>query len=186
MIVSDIIYNILKSPETSQDFFLKYLPILSPLIVIATFIFNNRYDRRNKKKEAKRSWYFKAYFEPNIKKIEDFFTQADKKLEDGKNAYNLKIASGNSKDNNNIIAETLNELSKLKRKFSHEVLDIIKPAYPNEFNLMTNHLLDFEDAGTDVFDDVGNIIDDQKYYIYVSKLSEIKAKLIKVLSGPAL
>jgi len=182
----DIIYKLSENPEKSQDFFLKYLPALSPLIVILTFVFNNRYDRNNKRKEARRSWYFKAYFEPNLKKIEAFFDQADQILENGKNTFNKNFKSGKNSLNNKVIAATLAELSRLKRKFTYEVLEIIKPAYPDEFELMNNHLLDFEDAGSDVFDDTSKLVSDQQYFSYIATLSTIKANLINVLSGPAL
>ncbi|MFC1226654.1 hypothetical protein ACFE6N_22815 [Pedobacter sp. BG31] len=186
MTLLEISYQIIKNPGSSQDFFLKYLPVLSPIIVIATFIFNNRYDRKNKRRDANRSWYFKAYFEPNIKKIEDFFKEADNKLIEGKDLFNKNFKSNKKTKNNQVIATTLSELSKLKRKFSFEVLEIIRPAYPSEYQRMNELLMDFEDAGSDVFSDTQKEISDQIYFTYVSQISIIKANLIQVLSGPAL
>ncbi len=175
------IYNTV-NPAQKQDLFFKYLPLLSPIIVIATFFFNNWYNVVTKRKESKRNWYFKAYFEPSLKKVEEFFTAADNEV---KSALELYQVSSTWKEDARIefIGECLLKLADLKRRFSIEVLSVLQSPYPKEFAKLEIILNNFEDAGSDAF--TSPPIEDA-YFIYLSKINKIKGEIINTLSGPAL
>lgn len=175
------IYNV-TNPAAKQDFLLKYLPLLSPLIVIATFFLNNWYNVVTKKKESKRNWYFKAYFEPSLKKVDDFFSSTDTIIKEALDTYKDCI---NWSENNRLefIGSKLLNLSDSKRKFSIEVLSLLKSPYISEFMALEIILNDFEDAASDAFTFPPN---PEAYFKYITKINEIKGKMIDTLSGPAL
>ena len=181
-IVKHIDSQYILNPAVKQDLFFKYLPALSPLIVIFTFVFNNRYTVKTKKKESKRNWYFKAYFEPNLKRVEEFFNFAESEMKTAVETYS-KSTKWSTNRKVEFVSKTLAILFDAKRKFSIEVLSLIMPAYPNEFSDLENSLNDFEDACSDAFTTPPN---SEAYFDFLFKITKIKGEIINVLSKPAL
>ena len=181
-VVQSVHTQYITNPAPKQDFFFKYLPLLSPLIVILTFFLNNLYNVVTSRKERRRNWYFKAYFEPNIKKVEEFFSLADSEMQTALATY----THGNdwpSNDTIEFISTTLQTMADAKRKFSIEVLTVLKPAYPESFSDLETILNDFEDACSDAFTNPPSA---EAYFQFITKINIIKGDLIKTLSGPAL
>lgn len=181
-IVNQIESQYIINPVVKQDLFVKYLPLLSPIIVILTFFLNNIYNVKTKKKESKRNWYFKAYFEPNIKRVEEFFNQADSDMKAAVEAYQKSI-KWSSDRRVEFISKTLAKFSDAKRKFLIEVVSLIMPAYPKECSDLENSLNEFEDACSDSFTNPPN---PDAHFEFLKKITLIKGKIITILSKPAL
>ncbi|WP_432712710.1 hypothetical protein [Pedobacter sp.] len=188
MILNTILTDILISNPTEKwDFFLKsILPLLGPALVVFTFSMNYSKDRKNKRKEAKRAWYFKAYFEPNIKKVEVFFDESSVFMEKSIENFNSQYIHYSLDARVAVVAEVLGALASKKRRFLIEVVDMLKLAYKKEAGKIELILNDFEDSGTNVFDNIEQTIDPDSFYKYLSEITEIKARLVKTLSKPAI
>ena len=173
---------IIHNPAAKQDFFAKYIPLLSPIIVIVTFVVNNRYNVRAKKAESKRAWYFKAFFEPQIKKVEDFFNESGLYQKKVLDVYQEHLDDWTTEVRTNYIGEALFELANKKRKFEAEVLEAFKLSYPDIFSDIEIILMAYEDAGSEAFEN--NSTD--RYFTYLTKIYKMRTEIINVLSGPAL
>lgn len=169
------------NPAPLQDFWFKLIPLLSPVIVIATFALNNWYTRKTKKQESKRSWYFKAYLEPHLKKTEEFFTQADKLMEAALKEYK-DHESWSDDYRTEFIGEILFKLADSKRKFEIEVVKDLQATYPKIFTELGSKLLNFEDSASKAFEEDN----EDRYFAFLEDINSIKNELIKALSGPAI
>lgn len=175
-------FQISINPAPKQDLYFKYIPLLSPVIVIVTFLFNNLYTRSTKKAESKRAWYFKAYFEPHIKKTEAFFSYADTLMDQALKFCAQNEETWTTEEFTEYVGKVLFDLANAKRKFEIEVVSNFQSTYPEVFDKLMNSLLNFEDAGTTAFQNDS----EDPYFNYVTEINSIKNELIKALSGPAL
>jgi hypothetical protein len=183
VIFLDII-NVYKSssPASKQDLLFKLLPILSPIIVIITFLFNNRYNAKTKRIDSKRAWYFKAYFEPQMKKVEEFFVDAEKTVKHALERLDLNPHLYQGNDKIVFVGSVLYQLGNSKRKFEFEVLQVLQSNYPGIASELELILMNFEDANSNAFSNNGG----DSYFTYIKDINLIRAELIKCLSGPAL
>jgi len=189
MIIAIISNNILViGPAIKQDLFFQYfLPLVGPTIVIATFWMNYKKDKKNKRKEAKRAWYFKAYFEPSIKKVEIFFDDSAALMSEAIETFNKSYEDDvNMEDRIRMVTLALANLASKKRRFLIEVVDVLKISYKDEALMIEELLNEFEDAGTTVFGKLDIAIESDRFFIYLSEITTLKALLIKNLSRPAL
>ena len=163
-----------------------FLPLVGPAIVVFTFYLNDKKDRKNKRKEAKRAWYFKAYFEPALVKVEIFFNESALAVEVAIAELNKDFDEKASEKRIGEVGIFLGTLALKKRKFIIEVVDMFKFEYPKEAIEVEKILMDFEDAGAGIFGKLESIIEPGKLYDYISVITEQKAKMIQTLSHPAL
>jgi hypothetical protein len=182
-ILGDINNKYILNPVSDQDFFSKYIPLLSPIIVIVTFIINDRYTRKVKRKESERTWYFKAYFESQIKTVDAFFDNADHLMKVAVTTYLDLLSKGDKQGIIEFVGATLLALADSKRIFEIEVLGVLKSTYPKIFSDIEKDLMNFEDAGTTAFE---NDQTGDPYFIYIEEIYKIKTKLMLSLSKPAL
>jgi hypothetical protein len=175
------------NPAEKRDLFLTYiLPLVGPAIVVFTFYKNYKKDSKNKRKEARRAWYFKAYFEPSLKKLETFFDESTQIAEAGIKDFNQAFQGSTLEENILLTAEIQGCLAAKKRKFQIEVVQTIRIAYPKQAERSDELLNDFEDAGTSVFSNPEAEIPDENFYQYILEITNLKARLIHILSKPAL
>jgi len=174
------------NPATERDFFLTYIvPLIGPAIVVFTFSMNYKKDRKNKIKEAKRAWYFKAYFEPNLEQVKLFFASNSTLMKEVADEFNQKIIDTNF-NRFEFEALSLAKFSSSKRRFLIDVVEFMKESYPQEAEKIEIILNDFEDACSRVFAHNECAISEDIFYGYISEITGQKARLIKTLSRPAL
>jgi molecular chaperone GrpE (heat shock protein) len=179
-----IIINNTVPKEVPKDFFTVYLPIISPVVVILTFTINTILTFYFKKQESRRAWYFKAYFESNLKKIEDFFAVVDKTMKESLLEHFQRFENSQRDDQKIVyVSSVLSAIRDLKRKFEIEVLESLQYTYPETFKDILEIMLDFEDAGSQAFTTLNA---NDPYFEYISTVSKIKSNLIMVLSEPAI
>lgn len=162
------------------------LPLVGPSIVVFTFYLNDKKDRKNKRKEAKRAWYFKAYFEPSLVKVEKFFNDSFVEMEKAINDLNHNFSEKKIENRVSEVGLFLGTLAAKKRRFLIEVVDMLKLEYPKEAEKIENILMDFEDSGTAVFGEIKEMVEANMLFNYISVITELKAKMIQTLSYPAL
>lgn len=171
-----------------SSYILSFLPLIAPLIVITTFTIDRIIAFKVRKKESKRSWYLKAYFDNSIKKVDEFFENSEKLMEDFLNEYMVLSKKSSSKRNElkklEFLANVNSTFTDLKRKFEINVLAIFHKQYPEIKHKVENSLLDYEDACTILSNN--NIDIENKFYEFIEILYNIKSNLIIALSEPVL
>lgn len=168
------------NPAAMQDFYIKLIPLLSPIIVIITFALNNSYTRKSKRIESNRTWYFKVFLEPNLKKTEDFFSKAEEIMRKALDDYLNQAWSDEARID--FISSVQFELANIKRKFAIEVVEGLQVTYREVFAQLEDTLLDFEDAGSRAFEENNQ----DPYFTYIGEINAIKMKFLMGLSAPAI
>lgn len=160
---------------------LKVSPLVSSVIVILIFIISQLLANWSRRNELRRSWYFKAYFDVSLKKLEDFFQLCNADVK--KSLIDLKeIQDGNDKITH--VTKTLENISDRQRDFNTQVLLPLMGAYPRTFKNIGIILDNFYDIHSEVFDTpVG---DKDPYKEYLEKLALIRTNLMTFLAVPVL
>ncbi len=166
--------------SVSQTFSL--FTIISPIIVVVTFIISQLISESNRKKEVNRNWYFKAHLEGSINKTENFLNKSSELVENY--ASQIKSIDKISEDFLICKAKNLDDLKDLIRRFEFEVINPLKILYPNTFQSSLSELQEFQDLLTTLFDS------DQDSKLLLNNWFEIKgtirAQLLDVLSRPVI
>lgn len=127
------------SPSEFKD----YISIISVSIVILTFTIDRLVASRTRKIEFLRTWYYKSLFEPNLEKIEIFYTET--LVIFSKGYKKLKSLQGPD-----IIIKTKgkinSEFQELKRSYEFDVLSVIKWCIPSLDLAILNFVLELEDS----------------------------------------
>jgi hypothetical protein len=186
MIAEDLsghIYSIYNIGTSDDHSFVKdILPILSALLVVILFIWDRVADVRNRRKELIRTWYFKAHLEPNTTKVNDFFDDVEKLIDDEIPKISGLTAAGGTPLIE--ITVVLKSISDLKRHFSHQVLIPLKSTYSKIFENSEEILRDIEDLASIALTTTGT--DSDKFEKFYLALFQKKAELLKQLSQPIL
>ncbi|WP_419788691.1 hypothetical protein [Mucilaginibacter sp. SP1R1] len=115
--------------------------------------------------------------------MEEFFSAADKIIHEDIHSYHKLPETIEQDKKSDFIGATLFKLANLKRKFEIEVLEVLKYTYPEVFKELNKYILDFEDAGSAAFDELSA---DDAYFKYITTINKTKARLLILLSEPAL
>jgi hypothetical protein len=174
------------APATQANFVKDILPLISTGLLLFYFIFDRYIGHKLRIEEKKRNWYFKAFFENSIKKIDDFFEECESIVKNElesrlkRLSENEVLVEGEVKD-----TRTAQEkLSDSKRRFEYTVLQVIQTSYPKLALNLGGILLNIEDEGIIAIESNNEDID--AYWIFLSKLTIHKSLLLSKMSEPAL
>lgn len=159
----------------------KISPILSTSIVIIIFIISQLIAHYSRKSELRRSWYFKAYFDSSLTRVNEFFKSCDDII---KKSLKKAIKIENLDNRQNYIAKKLEKISDDQRQFTNQVLYPLKGAYPEVFSNLELVLESFYDVHSNVFD--GLELGDDAYQKYTSEVANIQNNLMTFLAIPVL
>lgn len=138
--------NHIVAPE--QNIYDKVLPaIFSGCIVVSLFIVGRLLDRAIKSKEIRRNWYQKVIIDPNIIKLNKFYS--DVLIQLCKSIEHLEACQTNKMPYMDYLDEKAKEGSKLKelkRAFEFEFVMLVQANFSEIGDELANYLLDFEDV----------------------------------------
>lgn len=161
--------------------FVKISPLISTLVVIITFTISQIITTQSRNNELRRSWYFKAYFDVSVKKVDDFF---DKCIEEIKISLKALEPVVDENDRLTITSKSLEKISDDLRDFKVRVLQPLAGAYPEVFKNITIILDSFYDIHSSAFDKHPEGVDPFK--VYLEEVATIKNNLMTILAVPVL
>lgn len=132
-------------PESMAE---KILPVvISTSIVIALFVIGRLLDGYIKSKEIRRNWYQKVIIDPNILKVDKFYTDV---LEQSKNSIQFLVASVSLPHRDYLAAKTteMEKFKMIKRTFEFEFILMVQTNYPEIASELSEHLRSIEDYVT--------------------------------------
>lgn len=155
----------------------KYIiPLLSTVTVILLFSLERILSFNIRKKERKINWYYKAFIDPNMDKINSFFDQAKKNYLDSAIFLQSQYELSNFSDYK---AREIGKFQITKRNFEDEILLPIVTTYNKIGADLTNVVLEIEDIYVDHLDKV--IPDDTYCNSLTQGLAISKAKFLEIL-----
>lgn len=161
--------------------FIRISPLISSLLLVVTFTISQVIAHYSRKNELRRSWYFKAYFDSSLEKVNDFFKVSDELVK--KSLKKLETID-DPEDKQNYVTKKLEKISDSQRKFFVEVLDPLKGAYPDIFRHLDFILQSFFDVHSVAFDKKDS--PQEAYSAYTTEITAIKNDLMAFLSIPVL
>ena len=161
----------------------KILPtLIGPSIVLFLFIVGRFLDSTIRLREVKRNWYLKVIIDPNISKLEEFYTNV---LSTVRASISILVPLKSSKNFSEYLTEKSLEIGKfqvIKRKFEIEFIALIQTNYPEISNELESLLRDLEDKITACLDKQD--LDESHYSTLEIELSSTKYELLKILYKP--
>lgn len=162
----------------------KILPtIISGTIAIFLFFIGRLLDTFLKSKEQKRNWYLKVIIDPNIEKLNNFFSssliQFKSTLEELKNKSNI-----GHNDYLTLKTEEFGKFSSLKRDFEFEFINLIGINYSEieqEIICLINNL---DDNYKTSLDNIDNNTSEEILKKFEKQLYKCKTDLIAMLYKP--
>lgn len=115
----------------------QYYPLLSPIVVILTFLVNALISKNIRKKEVLRSWFTKSIIEPNNEKIEDFFQEVNTLFQKAYKKLNSTKGVIDKSQYQKLHVNYNRDFKKLKKDFEFNYIDTIKAT-----NIKTSQALD--------------------------------------------
>lgn len=178
-----VVYNLAQiTGNSQQDLFLKYIPIVSPAIILLVFIIGQFFDSYKRRKEARRAWYYKVHLEPSIVDLNSFFSTIDAIYSE--TVKPLRDSSDeNSKAFVREIMKIKKNVSEEKRNFEENTVLMIQPQYPKIFAKITELLNSFQDGFYELVEGgktTGSGLD------YTSLRNMHKRDILHYLSKPAI
>lgn len=159
--------------------FIRYSPLISSVILIITFIISQLIAQYSRKSELRRSWYFKAYFDSSLEKIDEFFKSCDTII---KKSLKKVSTLESEEEKQTYVTKQLEKISDTQRKFQMEVLYPLKGAYPETFKHLDLILESFYDIHSKVFDSDRD--SEAIRNAYISEIINIKSRLMAFLAIP--
>lgn len=160
---------------------IKSVPIISSFIVILTFIISQLISHYSRKIEARRAWYYKAYLEKSVDKVNTFFSDSKDIIKD---AINVAQAKQIEEEKQNYITACLELISDKQREFVFQTLYSFKGAYPKIFRDINLILNNYYDIHSKVFDVNDPNLDN--YQQYLEDIGKVKNNLMTLLAIPVL
>lgn len=134
-------------PKAEPTILDKILPtIISASIVVALFIAGRILDSVLKSNEIRRNWYQKVIIDPNIGKLNTFYSDIIIQI---KVSLETLVDSKGSLLFDNYIATKATEINKIKeikRVFDYEFIQLIQTNFPEIAEELSEHLRDLEDC----------------------------------------
>lgn len=152
------------------------LPLISPLIVILLFGIERYLSYKIRKKEREINWYYKAYIDPNLITINDFFNNIKSSYS---SSYDNLKTKQKEKNYNDFKSFEIGKFQKDKRNFEVEIILPIISSYPKIGSNLTDIILEIEDLYTEYLDKITS--DESYYFEFANNLSIIKSNFYKVL-----
>lgn len=138
------IQEIQKSEPSIWD---KILPtIISTSIVLLLFIIGRILDSILKSNEIRRNWYQKVIIDPNITKLNQFYSDT---IAQTKLSIETLVNSKGSLLFDNYIevkATEINKIKEIKRVFNYEFIQLIQTNFSEIAEELSEHLRDLEDS----------------------------------------
>lgn len=155
----------------------KYMiPLIGTLTVILLFGLERLLSYKIRKKERKINWYYKAFIDPSMDKINSFFDQTKKTYQDSAILLQSQIGLANFSDRK---AHEIGKFQIEKRDFEDETLLPIVTTYNKIGSDLTNVVLEIEDLYVNHLD---KVIPDETYNSSLTRgLSKSKAKFLEIL-----
>lgn len=160
---------------------LKFSPLLSSVLVILIFILSQLIAANSRKAELRRSWYFKAYLDKSIDKINEFFTDSRAIMTEAlKDSANLM----KEEDRSNYITAKLEAISDKQRDFKHQVLAPLQGYYPKLFKYIDTLLDGYYDVHSSAFDKLNDQTKALRDYLFETDM--IRNNLMAFLATPVI
>jgi hypothetical protein len=171
---------ILDTPANSNSFVKDVLPYISTGLVLLIFLYDRIKGHKQRKEESRRTWYFKAFFENSVKKIDEFISNCDLIVEMEINEKLGLTVKGIDPSDRRSAQE---RLSDCKRRFSLNVIQVLQISYNNLFENLEEILRNIEDEGILAME---NVKDKDQYWKFSQSLNTNKALILAKMSEPAL
>ena len=136
-------------PDPLEKF---YPAIISGSIIILLFIVGRVLDRFIKSREIRRNWYQKVIIDPNIQKLNAFYSEL---LSQSKISINNLVAIQSTSVFNDYIAAKATEMNKIKdikRSFEYEFVYLVQTNFPEIAEELAEHIRNIEDTITGCLD----------------------------------
>lgn len=160
---------------------LKVMPFISAIILVVTFIISQFIGHYSRKKELRRTWYYKAYLDKSIDKVSEFISGCSVLM---KTSFKDLEAIAESAERENYIAEKLESISDNQREFTFQVINPLRGAYPEVFDNVGYILESNYDLHSNSFE--ADNLNDSAFKEYQDKVAEIKNALLTFMSLPVL
>lgn len=161
----------------------KILPtIISTIIVITIFIIGRILDGEIKSKEIRRNWYQNIIINPNINKLELFYTDI---LNAINNSTDILIQSKSRISFEEYLSLKSTEIGKfqsIKRNFEFEFIFLVQTNFPEIAEELSEHIRKIEDKVTIYIDDENISIDKQDNFN--SEIKVLKNEIFGILYKP--
>lgn len=168
--------NYLEGLSISDEVWQRVLPAaISGLVVTLLFVVGRFLDSKIRSKEIRRTWYLNVIINPNILKLESFYNDTAKQLDQSiQHLCNLQTSAFDTYVAQQTIE--IGKFQKLKRKFEIGFIALIQTNYSEIAGELTAVIIELEDEITEClanqklsvedFDDVEKKINESKHKLY--------------------